>query len=119
MTDDDGLRCEVTSLGDDCTVLTLAGEWDVACRQRLHDTLLSLGTLRDVVVDLRQASFFDSSALGELISGYKRISEAGRRFETMVGSSNMRRLLEMTNLERLIGMAPDRQAEIERRLAAT
>lgn len=89
-------------------VVTLLGEWDVSNRDRLHEALLSLGASGDVVVDLRGASFFDSTALAELIMLYKRLADGGRRLEALVGDSNMRRLLELTSLDALFGVSAQR-----------
>ena len=98
----------VTSHFEDIRVVTLRGEWDVATRERLRKALQSLGTERDVLVDLRAASFFDSTALAELIALYKRLTAAGRRLEALVGESNMKRLLELTSLDGLLGVSPER-----------
>lgn len=103
---------------EDVRVVTLRGEWDVSNRERLRDALVGLGTDRDVIVDLRQASFFDSTALAELIGLYKRLGAMNRRLEALVGSSNMRRLLELTSLDGLIGVAPTRAKYLEERLPA-
>ena len=97
-------------------VVTLRGEWDVANREQLRETLHSLGAERDVLVDLREASFFDSTALGELIALYKRLNGKGHRLEALVGGSNMRRLLELTSLDALIGVAPERAQYLNDRL---
>ncbi len=101
---------------EDMRVVTLAGEWDVSNRERLRDALIGLGMERDVIVDLRQASFFDSTALAELIGLYKRLGARNRRLEALVGDSNMRRLLELTSLDGLIGVAPTRAKYLEERL---
>lgn len=103
---------------EDVRVITLRGEWDVSNRERLRDALVGLGTERDVIVDLRQASFFDSTALAELIGLYKRLGAQQRRLEALVGDSNMRRLLELTSLDGLIGVAPTRAKYLEERLPA-
>jgi anti-anti-sigma factor len=97
-------------------VVTLRGEWDVANRERLRAALQSIGTGSDVIVDLRQASFFDSTALAELIALYKRLNGAGRRLEALVGESNMRRLLELTSLDGLLGVSPERTRYLNERL---
>ena len=52
--------------------------------------------------------FFDSTALAELIAFYKRLTGAGRRLEALVGDSNMRRLLELTSLDDLLGVSLER-----------
>lgn len=97
-----------TSTFEDLCVITLRGEWDVATRERLREALQGIGTANDVLVDLRQASFFDSTALAELIALYKRLNGAGRRLEALVGDSNMRRLLQLTSLDALLGVSPER-----------
>ncbi len=105
-------------LGDfeNARVVTLRGEWDVANREQLRETLHAVGAERDVLVDLREASFFDSTALGELIALYKRLNGKGHRLEALVGGSNMRRLLELTSLDALIGVAPERAQYLNDRL---
>ena len=105
-----------TSFFEGIRVITLRGEWDVATRERLRDALQALGTNDDVIVDLREASFFDSTALAELIALYKRLSAAGRRLEALVGESNMRRLLELTSLDGLLGVSTERAHYLTERL---
>lgn len=101
---------------EDTPLVTLRGEWDIACRESLHDALLKLGADQDVVIDLREASFFDSSALGELITFQKRLANRGHRLEALVGSSNMRRLLELTGLDEMLGATPQRERYLSTRL---
>ena len=98
-------------------VFTLHGEWDVSNRERLRAALTSLGNQGDVLVDLREASFFDSTALAELIALYKRLTGEGqRRLEALVGESNMRRLLELTSLDNLLGVSGVRARYLTERL---
>jgi len=105
-----------TSDFEDVCVVTLRGEWDVSNRERLRDALTALGSQRDVLVDLREASFFDSTALAELIGLYKRLTSGSRRLEALVGDSNMRRLLELTSLDGLIGVSSARARYLAERL---
>ncbi|MGC9992704.1 MAG: STAS domain-containing protein [Candidatus Cybelea sp.] len=97
-------------------VITLRGEWDVSNRERLRDALASVGTQGDVLIDLREASFFDSTALAELIALYKRLGREGHRLEALVGESNMRRLLELTSLDKLLGVSSMRARYLMKRL---
>jgi anti-anti-sigma factor len=97
-------------------VITLRGEWDVATREQLRRALTSLGTEGDVLVDLREASFFDSTALAELIALYKRLAGEGHKLEALVGESNMRRLLELTSLDNLLGVSSTRARYLTERL---
>jgi anti-anti-sigma factor len=109
----------VTSRFEGLAVVTLRGEWDVANRERLRNALLAVGTESDLIVDLREANFFDSTALAELIAVYKRLSGAGHRVEALVGGSNIRRLLELTSLDRLLGASPEREQYLNERLPRT
>lgn len=102
---------------DDTRVIALRGEWDIASKAKLRDAFSSLGSERDVLVDLRQATFFDSSALGELVGAFKRVTRAGHRFEALVGDS-MRRLFEITSLDGLLAIPSERAAYYTERLAA-
>jgi|SRR5579862_400248 len=108
----------LTSEFEGMAVVTLRGEWDVSSRERLRSALQGMGVDRDVLVDLRQASFFDSTALAELIALYKRLTGAGHRVEALVGDSNMRRLLELTSLDGLLGVSPQRAVYLTERLPA-
>jgi anti-anti-sigma factor len=108
----------LTSVFEGMSVVTLRGEWDVAARERLHSALHGVGVDSDVLIDLRQASFFDSTALAELIALYKRLNGAGHRVEALVGDSNMRRLLELTSLDSLLGVSSERAAYLTARLPA-
>lgn len=115
---DDEAQEVCTSRFEGARVVTLRGEWDVASRERLRGALQGLGIDGDVLVDLRQASFFDSTALSELIALYKRLSAAGHRVEALVGESSMRRLLELTSLDGLLGVSPERARYLIERLPA-
>src|ERR1700722_12699680 len=97
-------------------VITLRGEWDLSNRDRLREALTSLGREHDVIVDLREASFFDSTALAELIALYKGLTAQERRLEALVGESNMRRLLELTSLDGLLGVSGHRARYLMERL---
>jgi len=108
----------LTSEFEGMSVVTLRGEWDVSSREQLRTALHSVGVDRGVVVDLRQASFFDSTALAELIALYKRLNGAGHRVEALVGDSNMRRLLELTSLDGLFGVSSERAEYLGERLPA-
>jgi anti-anti-sigma factor len=101
---------------DGMTVVTLTGEWDVFARDTLHDALSTNGVKSDVVVDARSASFFDSTALSEFVTFFKRVTEDGRRFELLIGNSNIERLLDMTGLRAMLVPSSDRVAFLERRL---
>jgi anti-sigma B factor antagonist len=69
-------RCEVGSQGDR-TVLEVGGEVDVSTAPRLREQLVDLVTNGEyhVVVDLQRVVFLDSTGLGVLVGGLKRVVE--------------------------------------------
>lgn len=65
-----------TRAAGDQTVLSVAGEVDVFTAPSLRDTFTQLvddGRYR-VVVDLEQVAFLDSTGLGVLVGGLKKVS---------------------------------------------
>ncbi len=108
-----------TSRFEGLAVVTLRGEWDVANRDRLRGALHAVGAESDVIVDLREASFFDSTALAEVIALYKRLSGEGHRLETLMGGGNIRRLFELTSLDGLLGASAERERYLNERLPPT
>ncbi|MBV8434408.1 MAG: STAS domain-containing protein [Candidatus Eremiobacteraeota bacterium] len=112
---DDDFELDISWLGDTALV-ALSGEWDLYAKERLHDAMCMLGTQKDVVVDVRDATFFDSSALGELVACYNRVIRSGHRFELLSTNSNMERLLELTGLGALFRPKRDRLAFLQEHL---
>ena len=64
---------------EDATVVSFSGELDVLAAQSMRDTLLDpdLLSASAVHVDLSQATFLDSSAIGTLVAGSRRVREEG------------------------------------------
>jgi len=113
--DDSDFSVKVSKI-EGAIVVSLGGEWDVYARDALHDALSCTGTQADVVIDARAASFFDSSALSEFVAFFKRVTAGGRRFELLVGNSNIQRILDITGLSSVLLPSPDRLAVLEERI---
>jgi anti-anti-sigma factor len=107
----------IGSLDDEAYVVALSGEWDLSNRSTLREAFFAVGTARDVVLDLRGATYFDSTALKELIAAYRRLTVVGRRLETLVGNGNIQRLLSLTCLDGLFTIEPERERYLVERLA--
>jgi anti-anti-sigma factor len=107
----------IGSLDDGAYVVALSGEWDLSNRSTLREAFFAVGTARDVVLDLRDATYFDSTALKELITAYRRLTVVGRRLETLVGNGNIQRLLSLTCLDGLFTIEPERERYLVERLA--
>ena len=86
----------------DRAVVALSGEHEAYTAEKLARQLTALLTEDvDVVVDLRQATFIDSTVVGVLIAAHRRAQDLGLDFVLRVGGETgwpVRRLLEVTGL---------------------
>ncbi|GAA2694659.1 STAS domain-containing protein [Actinoplanes palleronii] len=98
-----------TALADDGTVtVTVVGEIDFSNADEVADGLRDViadGPPPTVYVDLRDASFIDSTGLGALIDGYRTATERDVRFVVVNPSVPFRRVLAVTGLSDLFGLA--------------
>jgi anti-anti-sigma factor len=76
------------------TVVTAAGEIDMATAPKLRECLL--GTSGKVIVDLRAVSFLDSSGIGVLVDAQNHLSEAGGSLTLRKPQAIVRTALEIT-----------------------
>jgi anti-anti-sigma factor len=65
-------------------VVTLRGEHDLATRAEISATLARVGDEADVLVDLSECSFIDSSVIGALVVAFQTLAEQGRRLELAI-----------------------------------
>ena len=106
-----------STLGDDGTAcVAVLGEIDFTNADELAQAL------RDAVadwsppvllVDLRAATFMDSTGLGALIEGYRAATEHDSRFVVTNPSATFRQVLTVTGLCELFGM-PEQDERSER-----
>jgi anti-sigma B factor antagonist len=81
------------------TVVTLAGELDMAATFRIEPELERLTrdpAVRTLVADLDGVEFMDSSGLGLLLATEQRLRADGVRFVVANPSQSVRRMLELT-----------------------
>lgn len=89
--------------GTGIAVLALTGEVDLYTAPELKQELVRVidEGVRTVVVDLTKATFIDSTTLGVLISGVKRLRPTGGGLELVVTDRNIRKIFEITGLDRV------------------
>lgn len=87
-------------------VVELTGEIDLYTAPRFKDDLVAVINegAREVVVDLAGVTFIDSTALGVLISGVKRLHEVDGRLLIVAASRPVVRILEITGLDRVLSI---------------
>jgi anti-sigma B factor antagonist len=105
----------VESIGE-MRVIVLRGEHDLSTapdvRVHVEDALVAGG---DVIVDLSETEFIDSSILGVLVAGYRSVSTGGpgRRFAVVaVPGSSVTRLFDLVSVSDVIPVYPTRAEAI-------
>ena len=91
-------------------LVTGSGELDVAAAPRLA-TVLSIATAGAepcVVLDLSDADFIDSTALGAIMHASTEIEAMGKQLLVVALDGPVRRLLEITNLSGRFRVYPSR-----------
>ena len=86
---------------DGLTVLTVAGELDVlvAAALRRDLTVSAIATRPDAVVDLRQVTFMDCSAIGALIALYRQVRTGGGCLRLIGADEGSLRLVQLCKLD--------------------
>lgn len=86
------------------TVLRPSGRLNMTTAMDLRQSIVALVTGGDlfVVVDLSEVDFIDSSGLGGLVSGLKTAREAGGDLRLASPTEQVRLVLQLTNLERML-----------------
>jgi anti-sigma B factor antagonist len=101
------LEVDTEQLSPTAWIVSLAGEVDLYSAPDLKAQLARLtdAGARDIVVDMSATTFIDSTALGVLVRGVQRLRELdGGRFALVVTDENIRRIFEMTGLERVFAI---------------
>lgn len=99
---------ETTGPIGDCGVLHVTGEVDVYTAPMLREQIAELAAKGAVhlIVDLGRVEFLDSSGLGALIGGLKRLREHGGSLTPVISRPSILRIFEITGLTRALAPQP-------------
>jgi anti-anti-sigma factor len=88
--------------------VVLAGEIDLATAPELQARLGSVaeGTNSDVMLDLAQLTFLDSTGLHAIATLYERLRTESRTLRVCEPSPRVRRVLELSGMARLLEIGP-------------
>jgi anti-anti-sigma factor len=104
---DPGTRVRIgTERHGESWVVTVVGDVDLHSAPELRDRLASLGDTgaKHIVVDLSECEFLDSMGLGVLLGAKKRMARDGRELHVVVTSPDVRRIFEITMLDRVLDL---------------
>jgi anti-sigma B factor antagonist len=92
----------------DCAVLQVAGEVDAYTAPMLREQIRDLAAKGAVhlIADLGQVGFLDSTGLGALVGGLKRLREAGGSLTLVIVAPRILRLFQITGLTKVLAIHP-------------
>ena len=106
---------ELLDIGGETAVVVLEGEVDIYSAPQFKEVLLrSIDEgARHIVIDLSGVSFIDSTALGVLVSGAKRVRPQNGALDIVCRDENITRIFEITGLDRIFGIFATREKALE------
>jgi anti-sigma B factor antagonist len=109
------LELSTADLGGGVASVAVAGEVDLSTAPALKQALLETieGGARRVLVDLSHATFIDSTTLGVLMGAVKRLRPAGGELAIACNDPNIRKIFEITLLDRVFTIFDSREAALE------
>jgi anti-sigma B factor antagonist len=99
-------RLDVESRGDGRAVLRVAGEVDVYTAPQIREQIQDLaakGTVH-LIADLSQVEFIDSSGLGALIGGLRRVREDDGSLVLVISTRRILRVFQLTGLTKALAI---------------
>jgi anti-sigma B factor antagonist len=106
---------ELVHAGDDVAIVALTGEVDIYSAPQFKETLvrgIDEGA-RHIIVDLAAVTFIDSTALGVLVSGAKRVRPQNGTLDIVCSDENITRIFEITGLDRIFGIHASRDEALK------
>jgi anti-sigma B factor antagonist len=95
-------------------LIELGGEIDLYTAPEFKERMVEL--IEDgkthIVVDLSEATFIDSTTLGVLVGGVKRLRPSGGALALVCTDQNITKIFEITGLDRVFAIHPTREAAL-------
>ena len=97
-------------------VIALSGEVDLYTAPEFKQQLLDAVAdgARHVVVDLTETTFIDSTTLGVLVGGVRRLREKEGDLSLVCSDRNVTKIFEITGLNQVFSIAPSRDEALAR-----
>ena len=99
-------RVELVRTDSGAAVIALEGEVDIYSAPQFKEALLAGidDGATSIIVDLGLVTFIDSTALGVLVSGAKRVRPRNGHLDIVCADENITRIFEITGLDRIFGI---------------
>jgi anti-sigma B factor antagonist len=102
-------------LDGETSVIALSGEVDLYTAPEFKQQLLDVigqGS-KEVIVDFTDTTFIDSTTLGVLVGGVKRLRPNGGRLSLVCNDRNITKIFEITGLNKVFEIYETRDAAIQ------
>ncbi len=98
-----------THVVDGATVVAVAGEIDVYTAPKLRDKLTELVSGGDyrLIIDMQGVEFLDSTGLGVLVGGLKKVRVHGGSLELVCSQERLLKIFRITGLAKVFVIHPD------------
>jgi anti-sigma B factor antagonist len=115
MADKPQFHVKLEKSGEQIAVIDLAGGVDIYSAPRFKEVLLQGidDGARRVIVDLTNVTFIDSTGLGVLVSGAKRVRSQGVSFAIVSSTQSIMSIFEITGLDRLYSIYATRKEALQ------
>ena len=108
-----GIKTE--ELADHAYLVALSGEVDLYTAPEFKQELLDLIAqgAKQVIVDFSETTFIDSTTLGVLVGGVKRLRPNGGRLSLVCNDRNITKIFEITGLNKVFPIYESRAEAVE------
>ena len=102
-------------LADSAYVIALSGEVDLYTAPEFKQQLLEViaDGAKHVIVDFSDTTFIDSTTLGVLVGGVKRLRSNDGQLSLVCSDRNITKIFEITGLDRVFTIYPTRVEAVE------
>ena len=102
------------SVDDTTHVIELGGEVDLYTAPEFKERMVELieSGKKQIVVDLSKATFIDSTTLGVLVGGVKRLRTNDGQLSLVCSDRNITKIFEITGLDRVFTIHPTREEAV-------
>jgi anti-sigma B factor antagonist len=106
---------EARPIGEHAYLISLAGDFDLHAGPEFERRVLeALGRgATELLIDLKEVSFIDSTTIGILMRTRKRLAPVGGRVLVVTSDRNILRLFEITALDRMFEIYSSRTDALE------
>ena len=86
-------------------IASLSGDLDINVVDDFRDDILNMiDGSKDIILDLKDLDYIDSTGLGVVMTAYKEATEKGRTLKVKNAKRNIYKLFKITELDELLGM---------------